>query len=361
MTHPNLYCVIMAGGSGTRFWPASRQARPKQFLPISGGSPMIAETKARLDGLVPMERVLVVTAESQVDLVLEALPGIPKENVLAEPAARNTAPCIGYATYETLKRDPKAIQVVLPSDHVIAPIDSFQRTVEAAVEEVEAGGENSPLVTFGIRPDHPATGYGYIEAGKKSGNRSGIDVFEVARFVEKPPLEKAESFLKAGSFLWNSGMFVWRSQAIEAALREYVPEIPAGFERLDQGEALDSVYGELPALPIDTGVMERSPNVRMLPIDYSWSDVGSWAALPELHPKDASGNHAVLQEGAILLAEDSQDCLAYAEGEEAVALIGVSDLIVVRAGNATLVCPRDRAQDVRRIVDRLKSEGKHFL
>ena len=358
MKEPNLYCVIMAGGSGTRFWPASRTARPKQFLPISGNLPMIAETRARLEGLVPIERVLVVTAESQVELVLEALPGIPRENVLAEPAARNTAPCIGFAAWETLRRDPEAIQVVLPSDHVISPVEAFQETLRAGVEEARSG---ETLVTFGIRPDHPATGYGYIEAGASVGRHGTTEVFEVARFVEKPPLEKARAFLASGNFLWNSGMFVWKASAIEAALREYVPEIPAGFERLDGGAELKSVYEGLPALPIDTGVMERASNVRMLPIDYRWSDVGSWAALPELHPADASGNHAVLSGGGRLFAEDASGCLAYAEADEAIALIGVENLVVVRAGNATLVCPRERAQDVRLIVERLKAEGKDFL
>ena len=358
MQNPHLYGVIMAGGSGTRFWPASRQSRPKQFLPISGSRPMIGETRARLEGLVPMERVLVVTAESQVELVLESLPGIPPENVLAEPAARNTAPCVGFAAWETLRRDPEAIQVVLPSDHVISPVEDFQRTIQAGVDEAESG---ETLVTFGIRPDHPATGYGYIETGPSTGKHQGTEVFEVSRFVEKPPLEKAEAFLASGNFLWNSGMFVWKASAIDAALREYVPEIPAGFEELAAGADLRSVYSNLPSTPIDTGVMERASNVRMLPIDYRWSDVGSWAALPELHPADDEGNHSVLPGGGLLLAEDTRGCLAYAEDEEAVALIGVEDLIVVRAGKATLVCPRDRAQDVRRIVERLKNEGKDFL
>ncbi|MAB81499.1 MAG: mannose-1-phosphate guanylyltransferase [Planctomycetes bacterium] len=358
MMNPHLYCVIMAGGSGTRFWPASRRDRPKQFLPISGRLPMIAETQARLEGLVPIERVLVVTAESQVDLVLQAIPTLPRKNVLAEPAARNTAPCIGFAAFETLRRDREAIQVVLPSDHVIAPVEEFQSTIEDGVAEAQCG---ETLVTFGIRPDHPATGYGYIEVGPRTCHHGGSEVFSVQAFVEKPSRKEAEGFLSSGNFLWNSGMFVWKAKAIENALREHLPEIPVAFERYSSGAPLDEVYSNLPALPIDTGVMERASNVRVLPIEYSWSDVGSWAALPELHPADESGNHPVLSEGGLLVTEDSRGCLAYAEEDEVIALIGVENLIVVRAGNATLVCPRNRAQDVRRIVDRLEREGKHFL
>src|SRR6185436_151747 len=183
MANPELFAVVMAGGSGTRFWPASRRARPKQFLPISGGRPMLTETCARLAGLVPWERVLVVTAESQVPLVRTALPELPRENVLAEPAARNTAPCVAFAAEEIARRAPDAVQVVLPSDHVIRPIEAFRKSVRAAAEEAaRADG----LVIFGVRPDHPATGYGYIETGALLGTRESIPVLAVARFVEKP-------------------------------------------------------------------------------------------------------------------------------------------------------------------------------
>jgi len=355
---PTLFAVVMAGGSGTRFWPASRQARPKQFLPITGGRPMIAETCARLAGLVPWERVLVVTAESQAALVRAALPELPPANVLAEPAARNTAPCVALAAEEVERRAPGAVQVVLPSDHVIRPLEAFQRTLAAAAEEAAAEGT---LVIFGVRPDHPATGYGYIEAGAVLGTRAGIPVHAVQRFVEKPERARAETFLAGGKHLWNSGMFVWSTAAIRAALERHAPEIPRGLARVHAGAALASVYPTLPSVAIDVAVLEKAANVRMLPIDYAWSDVGSWAALPELHARDASGNVPVLTGGARLVAEDAQGCLAYAEGEEVVALVGVRDLVVVRAGNATLVCPRERAQDVKKIVERLAREAPRFL
>jgi mannose-1-phosphate guanylyltransferase len=353
-----LFAIVMAGGSGTRFWPASRRARPKQFLPITGGRPMIAETCARLAGLVPWERVLVVTAESQVPLVRAALPELPSENILAEPAARNTAPCVAWAAEEVARRASGAVQVVLPSDHVIRPLAAFQRTLVAAVEEA---AETRALVIFGVRPDHPATGYGYIEAGAPAGLRHGTPVYLVERFVEKPARERAEAYLAGGRHLWNSGMFVWSTDAIQEALARHVPEIPSGLARVRAGEPLASVYPTLPNVAIDVAVLERASNVRMLPIDYTWSDVGSWAALPEIHAHDPAGNVPVLSGGARLVAEDAERCLAYAEGDEVVALVGVRDLVVVRAGNATLVCPRERAQDVKRIVERLAGEGARFL
>ena len=358
MTRPELFAVVMAGGSGTRFWPASRRARPKQFLPVFGGRPMIAETCARLAGLVPWERVLVVTAADQVALVRAALPELPDENVLAEPAARNTAPCVAFAAEEIARRAPDAVQVVLPSDHVIRPIEAFRKSVRAAAEEAERA---DALVVFGVRPDHAATGYGYIEAGALLGTRESIPVLAVARFVEKPSRERAEQFLASGKHLWNSGMFVWSTRAIRAALREHAPAITAGFERVGRGEALARVYPELPAVAIDVAVLEKAGNVRVLPIDYEWSDVGSWAALPELHAQDRDGNFPVLAGDARLVTEDAHGCVAYAEGDEVVALVGVRDLVVVRAGNATLVCPRERAQDVKKIVERLAGDGQRFL
>ena len=355
---PPLFAVVMAGGSGTRFWPASRNRRPKQFLPVWGGRPMIAATCARLEGLVPWERILVVTAAHQAELVHAALPELPRANVLAEPVARNTAPCIAFAAEEIARRDPEALQVVLPSDHVIEPLESFRHTLRAAAEEAAAG---DVLVVFGVRPDHPATGYGYVESSAELGRRAGVPVYAVARFVEKPERARAEQFLASGRFLWNSGMFVWSTRAIRAALRAHAPAIAQGFERVGAGAPLDEVYRALPSLAIDVAVLERAPNVRVLPIDYTWSDVGSWAALPGIHRADSAGNWPVLSGRAELVTEDSSGCVAYAEGDEVIALVGVRDLVVVRAGDATLVCPRERAQDVKKIVERLAARGARFL
>jgi mannose-1-phosphate guanylyltransferase len=353
-----LHAVVMAGGSGTRFWPASRRARPKQFLPISGGQPMIAETCARLAGLVPLERTLVVTAESQVPLVRRALPDLPPENVLAEPEPRNTAPAVAWAAEELARRAGDCVHVVLPSDHVIRPTEAFQRGLCAAAEEARA---EEVLVVFGVRPGHPATGYGYIEAGAKLRERQGAPVLSVTRFVEKPDHARAQRFLDSGRFLWNSGMFVWRTSTIRSALARHAPAIARGFERVAAGESLARVYAGLPSAAVDTAVLERADNVHLLPIDYTWSDVGSWTALCELQQADGNGNWPTLSAGAALAVEDSSGCLVYAEGQELVALVGVRDLVVVRAGDATLVCSRERAQEVKKIVERLAREASRFV
>ncbi len=359
MATPPLCAVVLAGGSGTRFWPASRRARPKQFLPISGRAPMLVETFERLEGLARPEHVYVVTAAEQAAQVRAALPALPPENVLGEPVARNTAPCVAWAAHELARRHGDCTMAVLPADHVIEPAQAFRATLGAAAEEARAA---DVLVTFGIRPTFPATGYGYVEAGELLHRRAGIAVHAVLRFVEKPSRERAQAFLASGSFLWNSGMFVWRASVVREAFRRHAPAIAHGIERLAAGEPLAAVYAALPSAPVDVEVLERADNVRLLPIDYRWSDVGSWAALPELHPPGADGNWRVPAAGGRLLAEDASGCVAYAEDPgELVALVGVRDLVVVRAGRTTLVVPRERAQDVKRIVDRLREEGPEFL
>jgi mannose-1-phosphate guanylyltransferase len=356
MSVPTLYAVIMAGGAGTRFWPASRANRPKQFLPISGDRPMITETFARLDGLIPPERILVVSAASQAALVRECLPDLPAENLISEPMARNTAACVALAAFEIARRAPDSVQVVLAADHMIEPAARFRETLLAAAEQA-ASGEH--LITLGIRPNHPSTGYGYLRAGEEVGRSRGIDVFEVSRFVEKPDRAAAESFVKSGRFYWNSGMFVWHTRAILDAYAKLMPKMHAALKDASEAE-LDFVYADLEKVPVDKGIMERAANVRMLPIDYRWNDVGSWAALTRVVGRDSAGNWPALSDGARLIAEDSRGCVAYAEGHELIALLGVDDLIVVRAGNATLVAPRERANEVRRLVERLADEGPEF-
>jgi len=353
MPHTEIYALVMAGGSGTRFWPASRRAKPKQFLRLAGERAMLAETCARLAGLVPWQRVLVIAAESQAELVRAALPQLPRENLLCEPVARNTAPCLAWAALEVERRSPGALQIALPADHVIEPASSFRASLAAGAQEAQ---ESGALVTFGIRPTYPATGYGYIESGERVGERGGIPVHAVARFVEKPPEARAREFLASGRFTWNAGIFAWRTDAILAELERNLPEVLAGLRAARDPATLARVYASFPSQPIDVAVMERARKVRMLPIDYRWSDVGSWAALPELAPARADGNHALLQGGARLVAHEASGCVAWAEGERVIALVGVQDLIVVQTENATLVCPRDRAQDVKKITEALERE-----
>jgi len=356
MTNIETWAVIMAGGSGTRFWPASRKKHPKQFLRVAGSKTLIQEAAARLGDLIPAERRLVVAGHEHVALVRKQLPKIPPENILAEPTGRNTAPCVAWAAVEIARRSPNSVQVVLPSDSVIRPAAEFRKLLRAAIEEAAS---SSALVTFGVQPTFPATGYGYIEIGDELGRRGKTPVHAVKRFVEKPDRERAEQFLATGRYLWNSGMFVWTTSAILAALREHAPTVLAPLERCRTSAEAVAIYPTIPSVAIDVAVMEKARDVRVVPFGISWSDVGAWPALPDVLEADPQGN--VTGGGAKLVAEDSQRNVVHAPKGELVALVGVSDLVVVRAGKAILVCPKDRAQDVKKIVDRLSREDPDWV
>jgi mannose-1-phosphate guanylyltransferase len=349
---PALYAVIMAGGSGTRFWPASRRSRPKQFLAVAGQQPMLTATRERLGALVPDERVLVVAGEHQADLVREALPGLPPENLLLEPCARNTLPCVALAAAEIQRRDPDSVQAVLPADHVIAPVAAFQSSLQAAAQ---VALEEQRLVTFGIKPTFPATGYGYIEVGEPLEQRADWKVHEVARFVEKPGEQRAREYQASGRFLWNSGMFVWRSADIAAALAEHAPQTWEAL-RDASGDGLAAAYDSVASEPIDVGVMERAERRAVIPVDYGWSDVGAWTAVADVVPADDQGNHLV--GGGMLEALSAKDNIVWSDGGKLTALIGVEGLVVVRAGDAVLVCPRERAQQIKQLVERLPEDWR---
>jgi mannose-1-phosphate guanylyltransferase len=343
----------MAGGSGTRFWPASRRLRPKQLLPIAGDEALLVQTVRRLEGAVALEHTLIVTGADQAEAVHSLLPQLPRENVLAEPAPRNTAPCIALAAAEVARRAAQSVQIVLPADHVIHPPAAFRSAVGAAVAEARASGA---LVTLGIRPTFAATGYGYVELGRALPARDGHAVHAVARFVEKPDLERARAFLAGGQHLWNGGIFVWRTDAIQAALREHLGDVARALAGPPRGAALETAYAGLQSISIDYGVLERARDVRTVPIDFTWSDVGSWAALPGVLPADAAGN--VHAGGVELVAEDASGNVVYGEPGTLTALVGVEGLVVVRAGECVLVCPRERAEEVKRIVERLARGGR---
>ena len=246
MRDEKLYAVIMAGGSGTRFWPASRRAMPKQFLPIAGGKSMIAETCARLEGLVPMSRTLVVTAGDLADQVRACLPDLPRENLLVEPVARNTAACVALAALEVARRDPDAVQLVLPADHVIEPAEEFRASLRAAADEALREGR---LVALGVRPSFAAAGYGYIEVGDSLAEHSGYRAYDVTRFVEKPDEARAQQFVASGSFLWNAGIFIWSSAAVLEALRTHAADILAPLEEAGRADGLEEIYPKLRAAP----------------------------------------------------------------------------------------------------------------
>lgn len=351
-----LYAVIMAGGSGTRFWPASRRSLPKQFLCIGDDEPLLTATYRRVAQLVPDERMLVVTRLSQVPLVKECIPSIPPENILAEPVGRNTAPCVALAAAEIRRRNPEAVQVFMPADHVIQPATSFRASLSAAAVEA-AKGEH--LLTLGIRPGHAATQYGYIEAGERLHEVEGVAVHAVKRFIEKPDDARAREFVKSGNFYWNSGIFVWSTAAITAALAKHAPATQSALEHVESSEDLERIYPELDAESIDVAVMEKADNVRMLPIDYAWNDVGSWSAVRDVHGKDEAGNCST--GGGQLVAREAKNCIVYGPEGHLTALIGMEDVVVVQAGGATLVCPRSRAHEVRDIVSALESQAPEFL
>ena len=351
-----LYAVLLSGGTGTRFWPASRRQRPKQYLSIVGEQSMLAETFARLEGIVPAANVLVVTTREQRDEVLHALPGLPPENLVIEPVGRNTAPCVALATARIRRRSPNAIQIVLPADHVIRPREAFQRTLRAAIH---AATREDALFVFGVHPNFPATSFGWIKAGPVASVSDGVAIHSVERFVEKPDRARALGFLEQGGHYWNSGMFVWRGESIARAFERHLPELWRALEAGHEGEALERAYGALPSISLDVGVLEKERSVRMLPIDYFWSDVGSWDALSTVHAADAAGN--VATGGVQLAATESSGCIVHGERGALVALLGVEDLVVVHSGSVTLVCRKDRAQDVKLLVERLASEGREFL
>lgn len=357
---PNLYAVIMAGGAGTRFWPASRTLRPKQLLPLAGNEdePLLAATVRRILPMCPPDRVVVATGRHLVEATREVLPDVPAANFLAEPVARNTAPCIGWAAATIRRREPDATVMVLPADHHVADEASFRAVLARAVAAAESGG----IATVGITPTRAETGYGYIETG----DALAPDVFRVERFIEKPDRARAERYAASGKHLWNSGMFFFRARAMIDAIRKHLPELAVGLDRLDraaehgdEARVLGDAFAAMPSISIDHGVMEKADRLAVVPGSFGWSDVGSWHSAWELSPKDADGNAA--PEGAVLV--DARGNLVADLRKDArgrvVALVGVRDLVVVETDDALLVIPRDRAQDVRAAIDALKARGRN--
>lgn len=367
-----LYAVIMAGGVGSRFWPRSRRALPKQFLDVFDEASLIQNTFARLQPMVTPERTFVVTHADYAATTREHLPAVPPANILAEPQARNTAPCIALAAQRLHALDPDAVMLVLPADHRIANVARFHEVLRAAVDAagtpVAGDAGRYPLVTIGIRPTHPETGYGYLQFDADGDTDGTPDdgpgdapvAHRVLTFAEKPDLATAERFLDAGDFLWNSGMFIWRADAILAALAEHTPEVAAAFAPLAGAfgtEAEEAViaeaYAATPKISIDYGVMERAAHVLVVPGDFGWSDVGDWRAVHELSDKDDAGNRG---DGRVIFQDTAHSYARSADGRLMV-LVGMRDALVVDTGDAVLVCHRDKAQQVKDVVDFLGLHG----
>lgn len=351
-----LYALIMAGGTGSRLWPRSRRQHPKQFLDITGNLTMLQQSQQRLLPLIPFERTIVATNQQYVDLVSRQLPGLPLENILGEPVGKGTAAAIGLAAVHLRKRNPEAIMAVLTADHLIKKTDVFRQVLQAGAD---VAAENW-LVTLGIKPDYPETGYGYIERGEFLGNVGEFEGYRVIRFVEKPDLQKAEAYVKSGRYAWNSGMFIWKAGRILEEMEKHMPELYAGLQKIERAittdaylETLEQVFPTLPAQTIDYGVMEKADRVAMLPVDIGWHDVGSWSAVYDVLPRNQDNNVVVGQH----VSPDTKNSLIYSP-RRLVATIGLDDVVIVDTEDVVLVCPRSRAQDVKKLIDILESNGE---
>ena len=349
-----VYGVIMAGGGGTRFWPLSTKARPKQFLNLSGKDLLVNETIDRQKELVRREDIFIVTNESQAELMLQETEGrIAKDHILAEPAARNTAACIGYAAMELVRKYEDGIMCVFAADPHIRDEAEYTRVMKLAVRAVE---ETDALVTVGIRPTFPSTGYGYI----KSLPVEGKPWRAVEEFVEKPDAATAQAYLEDGGYAWNSGMFVWKASTILRYFKELLPDIFACLERIGEAmgtpreqEVIREVYPSIPKISVDYGIMERAKGVLMLEGDFGWSDVGSFDSLDSVRQKDGAGN---ISSGETLLL-DARNCVVYGT-KKLIAAVGVEDLVIAEGDSAILVCPISQAQRVKQVVEQLEKEGR---
>lgn len=354
-----LHAVIMAGGSGTRFWPASRRDTPKQLLRLFGDRTMIQSTADRLGTLVPAERRMVVTNRRLVDAVARQLPEIPSQQIIGEPCKRDTAPCIGLAATLLLARDAEATMLVMPSDHVIGTVEQFQEAISAGVALLDADPER--IVTYGIPPAYAAESFGYIERGERIDVSADAHAFAVTRFREKPDRATAESYLAAGTFYWNSGIFLWRADTILRAIRTYEPEMAAHLETIgraiggaDFEAVMEREFAAIQGKSIDYAIMERYRPVVVVEAPFSWDDLGSWQSLSRMIPPDPAGNTVQGNHVGI----DTRGSIVRTEADHVVVTIGVEDLVIVQTAGATLVAPRSAEERVREAVKRLEQEGR---
>ncbi len=352
--------IIMAGGRGERFWPKSRNSRPKQFLSLTkDGETMIQKTVKRLLPLVAAEDIFIVTNSAYISLVNEQLPDIPKENILAEPCARNTAPCIAFAAAVVQKKYGDAVMLVLPSDHLIGYEELYTATLKKAVK-LSLEGKN--LVTIGITPDYPETGYGYINFSSETAEGED-DAYKVNRFVEKPDLATAKEYLASGKYLWNSGMFVWKASSIMANLNEFMPDIYEGALKIGEAYGTDSfsevLVKEFTAFrseSIDFGIMEKAQDIYTLPGSFGWDDVGNWLAVERINEVDNDKNYI---EGDVISVGSERTTIC--GGKRLIAAVGVEDIIIVDTDDALLICSKNSTQDVKKVIAQLKDGGRSEL
>ncbi|HNW72141.1 MAG: mannose-1-phosphate guanylyltransferase [Bacteroidales bacterium] len=360
------FCVIMAGGIGARFWPMSRTSHPKQFIDILGtGETLIQQTYKRFSRICPKENIYIVTNELYKKLVQTQLPELTSNQILLEPARRNTAPCVAYANHCILSRDPEARIVVAPSDHIILKEEIFLKNIETALE---AAAENDWLLTLGIRPSRPDTGYGYIQYvdGHEEVYPKEPHLRKVKTFTEKPNLELAITFLKCGDFLWNSGIFIWSLKSIMKAFETFLPEVNnlfkmgvGKFGTRDEKKFIGETYTICKSISLDYGVMEKADNVYVLAADFGWSDLGTWGSLYENRPKDAQGNTVI---GKNVMLYDTSHCIVNMPRDKVVVLQGLTDYIVVESEEVLLVCRKTDEQNIRQYVnDVMLEKGEKYV
>ena len=355
-----LYPVIMAGGAGTRFWPESRGDRPKQLLSLVGGPTLIQQAASRAAAVAAADRTLVVTAARLLPAMVEQLPGIPPSSIIGEPCKRDTAPCIGLAALMLAKRDPAAVMLVMPADHVIRDQEAFARAVRAAEQLVAEAPQR--IVTFGIRPSYPAESFGYIERGAPLPleNSGDIRAYQVKQFREKPKGLVAEKYVAAGTFFWNSGIFVWQAATIVAALRQHEPEMVAHLEKIvaaqsaaDASAVMEREFTAIRGVSIDYAVMEKAKDVAVVEAPFDWDDVGSWQAVARLAGADASGNTVQ----GLHVGLDTKGTIVRSTGDHLVVTLGVNDLIVVHTPGATLVANKHDEEAIRQVVKQIEAAG----
>lgn len=363
MTSGPIFGVIMAGGSGTRLWPQSRKKTPKHLLKLVGDKTMLQITFERIAPTIDPSRIFVVTLSEQIEAVKETLPEVPPENLIAEPVARNTAPCIGLAATVIQERCPGGVMAVMPADHIVSAEGRFSQVIEQAALIIDERPE--ALVTIGISPTRPATGFGYIKKGRpfELPGQDSLACFEAAGFVEKPILPKAERMVAEGSFLWNAGVFFWRADTILGNLKRFLPDISSGLETAglalgaaDFDEILADVYEKMIPVSIDYGVMQKADSVMVIVGNLKWDDIGSWASLANIWELDESGCASNCE----LIGVDSRNSVAFSD-DRLIVIIGVDDVVIVDSDDAVLVCKRDRAEDVRKVVEEIESRGLTHL
>ncbi len=351
-----VFAVIMAGGVGTRFWPRSREKYPKHLLEIIGKGSMLQNTVKRLEGIVHSGDIFIVTNKLQRTQLIKQVPQVPEANVIVEPVGRNTAPCIALAAFHVRKCDPDGVMIVLPADHLVQDEQEFKRVVRLAVNVAD---ESRSLVTVGIKPTHPETGYGYIQVGsdeRADTQYRSLGVYRVQAFAEKPNLQTAERFLASGDFLWNSGMFIWRAEVILEEVERCLPDQYVELKKIESTigtpqyqQTLELTYGMIRGISIDYGVMEKAEVVYVIPASFGWNDLGSWDEVARISGKDDSGNTITGR----VVQKDTKNAFIYSPGK-VVATIGVEDLIIVNTDDALLVCRKGRSQEVKEIADYLK-------